>query len=191
MRTAAELQQAVRFILYELWMFRSCSPFLYPDTQIVENLRIEGLVLHARALRDFFYVRPLGPRHPNDVVATDFFPNGDQEWSFSQRDYPAYIAANPERMNRALAHISYDRIGWVATGEGWDHQKLFDELGEMWFKFLHLLEQHNPQALAWFKSHELADRVRFVRPFDDRRLEDYAPPSSILEGAGPLVPEWC
>jgi hypothetical protein len=50
-------QEAARFVVYELWMLRECANMPKPRTHAEKNVWYEGLGLHARVLRDFFFTK--------------------------------------------------------------------------------------------------------------------------------------
>lgn len=65
--------------------------FLYP--------LLDAIAIHARALLEFFYDRPSGRLHPDDLRAADFV-NG---WS---RELPGHLEQHLEQLDKHLAHIT-------------------------------------------------------------------------------------
>src|SRR4051794_35633290 len=115
-----EMQEAAEFVKHEWRQFswavsqsRTIPGFGLgtgrPDPS--EDAVIEVLLLHARALRDFFgRSRSRGELkkfQESDIVAEDFYDKpGD--WSKPSLTY-LEGKREYERLNRALAHLSYDR----------------------------------------------------------------------------------
>lgn len=149
----ATLQSAVRLVLYEMQMLLGCAHTPTLIDQFFENLRVEGLALHARVLRDFFFtkVNPTGNRStaPTDIVALDYFTDASA-WPHTSAHLPSYLHANKDRMDRALAHLSYDRRKYTGSDKGWLSAPLLQEIGEKWFEFLHRLQEKGEPAATWF-----------------------------------------
>jgi hypothetical protein len=149
----ATLQSAVRLVLYEMQMLCACAHTPTVTDPFFENLRVEGSPLHARVLRDFFFtkVNQQGQRRtrPDDIVAVDYFATASA-WPYTSAKLSPYLAATKERMDRALAHLSYDRLGYVGLGKEWSPSHLLLEIGAKWFEFLHRLQQQGEPAAAWY-----------------------------------------
>jgi len=164
MPTQAELEGSVSFILYELWMLRSCAEMPRPNDRVVRNLWYEGLALHARVLRDFFFTKVdrNGNRatHPTDVAAIDYFSSATK-WPHTSDTLPQYLLQNKERMDRALAHLSTDRIAYEQGDKDWNANALKSEVFMKWFEFMRTLSVDNPTAAAWFRGHRRARLVPF------------------------------
>jgi hypothetical protein len=52
-----------------------------------------------------------------------------------------------ERLNRALAHLSYDRLDYDVTGKGWNFVLLIAEIQHVWAAFLKALPE---ERRDWF-----------------------------------------
>lgn len=164
----ANLQDAVAFVLYELWMLRECAHMAMPRAQVPRNLWYEGLVLHSRVLRDFFFTKVdnnTGKRiiRPDDIVATDYFAT-PIAWPYTSRDLSPYLKRNKERMDRALAHLSISRLKYEAGGKNWSASLLLSEIGAKWFEFIAKLEQDDEHVVSWFRKHRRAKLVPFLPP---------------------------
>jgi hypothetical protein len=149
----ATLQSAVSLVLYEMQMLLGCAHTPPLMDRFFKNLQAEGLPLHARVLRDFFFtkVKQHGKRitRPDDIVAVDYFTI-TSAWPYTSAHLPPYLHANKERMDRALAHLSYDRLKYTGAGKRWLSAPLLQELGEKWFEFLHRLQERGEPAATWF-----------------------------------------
>lgn len=163
-----KLQEAVGLVLYELWMLRECAHGPEPDTQVLKNLQVEGLVLHARVLRDFFFTKVNTQGEPitraDDIVAVDYF-TGTSAWPHTSANLSPYLVATKVLMDRALAHLSYDRLGYTGPGKGWWPSKLLLEIGDKWFEFLRRLQQDNEPAASWFIQQAPSHQVPVTPPF--------------------------
>ena len=152
----AELEKVVRFIRYERHMFDWATeqiprgPTAHEwrcGTGMVEEpirVTIEAALIHARALRDFFCRRrkELSKRDETDILAEDFF-NDPGDW---QMPAFTYLEAKRVRLNRALAHLAYDRTAYLSD-EDWDFQEITNEIHCAWDEFLKRLPEHRAD---WF-----------------------------------------
>src|SRR5262249_4554709 len=89
-------------------------------------------LLHARELRDFLgrERKDLKGFEKTDIVAGDFF-DSPGEWVPHQ--IPSLSPApERERLNRSLAHLPYDRVGYETTGKEWPFKEIFDEVTAAW-----------------------------------------------------------
>ena len=106
---------------------------------------LESFLLHARTLRDFLCDDH--KRHRDDVLAGDFF-GAPEMWTKVRPPLGPYLPENRKRLNRALAHISYARLGFRARKE-WDISAVLRELDLIWQSFLAAL---SPERREWFWS---------------------------------------
>jgi hypothetical protein len=166
MVTQSELQNSVRFVMYDLWMLLEVSRMPKPSGRVLLNLWYEGLVLHSRVLRDFFYTKMndkgATATHGRDIVAADYLPASS--WPHTSATLPPYLEANKTRMDRALAHLSADRIEYEATGKDWDAQALLSEIYDRWFEFVVKLDLEGDYAAGWFRGNPRAHLVPFSPP---------------------------
>ena len=99
---------------------------------------VEVCLLHARALRDFLNrERTDQGVHKTDVLAVDFF-DAPNRWN--KLPFP-YLMKHKDRVNRALAHLSYDRVGYEVTGRDWDFKVIITEVTDAWQEFLRALPE--------------------------------------------------
>ncbi|HKI35229.1 MAG TPA: hypothetical protein VKA46_25455 [Gemmataceae bacterium] len=120
---------------------------------MLRNLWYEGLVLHARVLRDFFFtkVKENGKRdtRKDDIVAVDYFAT-PAAWAYTSKTLSPYLAKTKDRMDRTLAHLSFDRLQYKGQAKEWSSNSLLSEIGARWFDFLDQLQQRNEPAAVWF-----------------------------------------
>jgi hypothetical protein len=110
-----------------------------------DNSLKEVFLLHARVLRDFFY-QARRESHKTDIVAEDFFDAFDQ-W---RRPTLAYLWEKKTQLDRAFAHLSYDRIDYEESGtDTWEYKAITCELKEAFKMFLDALPA---ERKAWFKA---------------------------------------
>lgn len=51
-------------------------------------------------------------------------------WPHTSVSLPSYLYANKDRMNRAVAHLSYDRLNYVGEDKNWYPEPLLQEIGD-------------------------------------------------------------
>ncbi len=147
-------KEAVKFVVYELQMLWLCCRGLEPpppEGKFLTNLLTEGMVLHARVLRDFFFTKLDKKKKLNtrddDIVATHYCP----QWSYTSDNYPTYLKENKEQMDRALAHLSYDRLTYDEDDQKvWSPKEILEEISRIWSKFLETIQTDNNEAYGWF-----------------------------------------
>ncbi len=88
---------------------------------------LECFLLHVRVLRDFLTKPP--SRYDDDVLAVDFVGG-----NWSTPPVGKYLNDNKERLDKALAHLSYERIEFERNKQ-WLHRIVFEEISEMWGRF--------------------------------------------------------
>ena len=146
-RTDKELKETAEDpIVYEVDMLRQCASVLSkPLDQLTQNIALESFLVHVRNLREFLYG---AGTNRDDVVAGDFFPGPGQWEDINIRPpMPKVIEANRERLNKALAHVSYSRLKYKGPAKAWPSQQMASELIAVVRVFL----RHLPQdRSAWF-----------------------------------------
>ena len=106
---------------------------------------LESFLLHARNIRDFLCND--GSRHPDDVFASQFVQSSDT-WKKNRPPLGSYLAQNRDRLNKMLAHISDDRLGYMAAPK-WQVATIFNELIAIWRAFVAALP---PERSDWFRD---------------------------------------
>jgi hypothetical protein len=135
-------------VAYEIdmffWLAEVCgSPSLRlgaasaADTTRLNNVLIEGFVVHLRNVIDFLYLEK--PK-PTDVVAADFLPTG--VWDSLRPAICSSLEAARTRANKEIAHLTTDRIAGSPPAKAWDFQGLANELRPL----LHLLSANAPSS---------------------------------------------
>lgn len=167
MASKSELEQSVGFVLYHLWMLRECAKMSPPTKRVLRNLWYEGLVLHSRVLRDFFFTkldkRGMRCTKPDDIVAVDYFI-APTSWPHTSRALSTYLDQNKLRMDRALAHLSADRLAFEKKSKDWDAPLLLTEIYDKWFEFLARMGAEGNPAASWFRNDRRAGLVPFSPP---------------------------
>ncbi len=143
-RATEEIAQKVR---YERGMLDWCAQQIALASELPKsdanqsrsNLTLEGFLLHARVLRDFF-VGP--PKKDDDVLAEHFLeePVPVCTWSCP------YLSEhrNRKRLDKLLAHLTYTRLGHEKK---WNVAKIHAEIERAWQEFLGALPVGTQQ---WF-----------------------------------------
>ncbi len=117
-------EQIAQRVKYEFDMFEWLAGKIQGDwetaPQPMKNLLLEGFLLHARILRDFFIADP----KQDDVSARHFFDDPSQ-WRARSSSLCPYLKANTERLNKKLAHLTYSRL---TEEEQWDFRAIQAEI---------------------------------------------------------------
>jgi hypothetical protein len=167
--TPQQQLEVARFVGYELWMLRSIADTPKPIPLIERNLWYEGLVLHTRVLRDFFFTKhgKNGARstYDTDIVAVDYFAQGSASWRYTSNDLPAYLKANKNRMDWTLTHLTYGRLEFNGKGKDWSSARMRLEIGEKWFEFIAKLQAVNEAAAMAFLHHAKRFKLPLEAPF--------------------------
>jgi hypothetical protein len=150
-RSESEMKDAAGLVVYERKQFfyaSSCSVEwdVGTGTNGCEDSMKEVFLLHARVLRDFFNRRrvKLKQYEKTDILAEDFFDESDQ-WKSPPLNY---LLEKKTQLDRALAHLSYDRLGYEKRGEkNWNYRAITSELGEAFKAFWEALPN---ERRAWF-----------------------------------------
>jgi hypothetical protein len=103
------------------------------------------------------WLRP--PGTPLDKADSDFF---DKPGEWTPHQLPSITpAAERERLNRSLAHLSYDRAGYETTRKDWPFREIFDEVTAAWMAFLDALPDERKK---WFDEERDYGPARRGRP---------------------------
>ncbi len=105
------------------------------------NAMLECFLIHTRCLADFFCKK----RTKDDVIAGDYFSD-TEEWK--RVDLTPYLKANMPRLNKALAHLSYERLDFERNKK-WNVSQIRKDIESMWDKFLGKLPASRRK---WFES---------------------------------------
>ena len=140
-----------------------------PEETFPRSLAFEGVVLHARVLRDFFYRKLnkdgilIEPKL-DDILAIHYFAQ-NSSWPYTYADMSQYLKDTKIRMDRTLAHLSYDRLKYVGKEKAWDTRSIRKDIGDRWFEFFGKLQNAGdlsvPHFLQWIHEYD----VPTVPPF--------------------------
>lgn len=130
-----ELEGAPNKFRYELCMFRESLALLYrlpqPPDQVLHNVYMEAVLLHARNLLDFYTGKETDK---DDIRASHFVSRGehpqDSWWASSLMPY---LSGHKEDINKHLSHLTYKRV--VEKPE-WNWQKISEEIEAAYKEFL-------------------------------------------------------
>ena len=117
-----------------------------PSREVERKAFLECFLLHARNLYLFFTKRrsELRSFEKTDVVAEDFF---DDPADWIPATNLTYLTTNLRRLNRSLAHISYDRVDYERSKRWVVTHTIRVELTEAWNRFMNDLPK---QRRRWF-----------------------------------------
>jgi hypothetical protein len=154
-KAEGEMKKAAKLLWYERRQFSWAASIVNgpkPAPGIGPKCAFDGAVevflLHTRTLRDFFLrSRPLSKNAETDILAEDFFDTPGQ-WTKPTCIYLTEPRTK-ERLDRALAHVTYDRIDYARTGKNWRTSLIAAELDGAWSAFIGALPT---DRRAWFES---------------------------------------
>jgi hypothetical protein len=178
-RTDDDLRTASDHLHYEIQMLRGTMMLLATGTtgqSVLSNALIESFTIHARALMHFLY--PSEHTHPSDVLAEDFFKAGD--WISRRPVEPAAFSTARGRVNKEIAHLTYDRQLVTPELKGWDFVALGNAILEIIQPFLHAMPQ---QLLGprWQKDSPLCGTDACMVPLEDagKTKTDVSTPGNV------------
>ena len=138
-------KQAIEHICYEMKRMKECYERwlqirLRGGSQIEVNDLIELILLHTRAVLDFFECSRVDAKitagtkkaFPDDIISEDY------GWSSSEIPIDRMIKA---RINKEIAHLSYARCGLTKKQKEWPFDTFVPELLEHCEKFLEHLSK--------------------------------------------------
>jgi len=137
-READSLRRASDHLYYELSMLRHTAAVLatgaLSDSHL-SNACIESFTVHFRAIVDFLYSeKPFD----SDVIAEDFFSSPD-EWTSRRPELAAQLSSARKRVNKEIAHLTYDRQHVVPELKDWNFKTLYDEISSAVKRFVELV----------------------------------------------------
>jgi hypothetical protein len=104
---------------------------------------LEPFLLHARNIREFLYQ---DSALKDDVLAVHFFDKPN-DWTARRPAIGEYLKSLRERLNKALAHVSYTRRNY-RNDDGWNVGQIKRELEGPWNAFIDALPAEKRQ---WFE----------------------------------------
>jgi hypothetical protein len=161
-RLAEELIAASRHLDYELRMLEETALKLSTrgcGDHVTTNAILESFAMHARSIIWFLY--PQKQRYPTDVLAEDYVPT----WPQIRPRMPKTLVPLAARVNKSVAHLSYDRNDIVDEAKSWLHVQIARDIGEVIRRFI----DHAPKSF-------------FCEQMNERRE---LPGRSLLDGAWP------
>lgn len=179
-KSEVEMRAVVRYVWYEWEMFSWAADVMKSTILIgreqedwntgtggqdeVRDATVEVTLLHARELRDFLSRerKDLKGFEKTDIVAGDFF-DSPGEWVLHQISSVS-PAPERERLNRSLAHLSYDRVEYDTTGKEWPFREIFAEVTAAWVAFLDALPDDRKKWFDEERDYRPARRGRPLSP---------------------------
>lgn len=123
---------------YEMEMFCYAEGQLSKAQGNLRKAMIECALLHARNLLDFFTGnQPMTGRMDEKSIRAGHFIKENTWW---KSDKLSYLQKRKKDINKALSHLTYDRIG--AEYE-WDLAKIKDEVEASYIEFVKLLPKED------------------------------------------------
>lgn len=144
-KSERELEGIAHEVQYEVDMMRNAARLLRSARDRVHRtFYLELFLLHLRNMREFLYCTST---NPDDVAAEDFISPDD--WSSIRPPLGPKISKERERLNRALAHLSYSRLIYNKTGKGWYVETMRGEIEGTLETFFRAIP---PGWKKWFRS---------------------------------------
>jgi hypothetical protein len=137
-------EQVAKLVCYEMKMFEWILDSMRHHRHATlpeKNLRLEGLLLHARTLMDFLISSGTNSR---DILAKHFLEDEDA-WIAKSKPLFTQLREDRGRINKKLAHLSYRRLD---LKQGWDDALIAAEVRDGWHEFVASLD---PTRRSWFK----------------------------------------
>ena len=150
-RTDDEVRAASDHLYYEIQMLQGTMAILATAAtgqSILSNALIESFTIHARVLMHFLY--PTGSIQPSDVLAEDFFDDVGH-WLAIRPDEPAVFRTARGRVNKEIAHLTYDRQLITPELKGWN----FVALGNEILKIVQIFVSAIPQQLLGLRWQQI------------------------------------
>lgn len=113
------------------------------EENIEGSALLESFLLHVRNLRDFLFRD--SSNHKDDVLAVDYFIL-QEDWRKIRPPMGKYLNGLRERINKALAHISYTRLDY-RMDKLWNVEQIKNDLTLPWNAFLNAIP---PEKRQWF-----------------------------------------
>jgi hypothetical protein len=133
-RTKEELRKASDHLQYEVKMLNDTMIALatgVTGNSTLNNALIESFTVHTRALIYFLY--PTNAQ-PGDVLAEDYFDEG--KWRSIRPDEPEIFPRIKRRVNKEVAHLTYDRQSVKPELKGWNFISIGNTIMEIVKVFL-------------------------------------------------------
>jgi hypothetical protein len=103
---------------------------------------LESLLLHTRVLHDFFCKD--SRLKADDILASDFIDTWDAK--LAEAKCP-YIASRKDRLHKALAHLSTQRVKYESDNKEWDIASIQSEVSALIAEFKNALPT---DQVPWF-----------------------------------------
>ena len=139
-------QNAANAVLYEWTMFKWVSAEIERRNEAgqirdeVDNLLLEGLLLHTRILKEFLQT---SKTKRDDILAAHFLDDAET-WNAKVKQLFPRIRDDSDRLNKKLAHLSYRRLEMC---QSWDVKLIYCEINDGWNEFIKALD---PERREWF-----------------------------------------
>lgn len=144
-RSEEELREIAAEVQYEIDMMRHAVQLLErPRNRLHRTCYLELFLLHLRNIRDFLYPERA---QDDDVLAEDLV--APKDWPSTRPPLGPTIGKERERLNRALAHISYSRLRYNKSGKGWKVGVMHTEIENSLEAFFAAVRA---ERIDWFKS---------------------------------------
>lgn len=99
------------------------------EPSIIKNALIMAFAIHFRNIYDFMYAgrNEIQRPRPSDIIAEDFFKS-PEDWRNAILNYPESAGKIKKRMNKLIAHLTYDQISLSSEEKLWDLTTMLNDL---------------------------------------------------------------
>lgn len=126
-------------------------------SQVIHYASLESFLIHTRNIVDFLCNKQDKQLRDDDIIAKYYIA----QWQSNMDVFP-YIKKHYDRLNKSVAHLSYERITWEIEhkkgkeGKEWQINTIYNEVELAWSKFW---SQLGPKR-DWFERDR--DQVMFA-----------------------------
>ena len=146
-RSEEELKGIAKEVQYEIDMMLHAARLYHGQPNRIglhRTFYLELFLLHLRNVRDFLFFEPTKVKE-EDVAAEDLIPS----WPSMKSPPGLTISIERERLNRALAHLSYSRLTYNKREKGWNVRRMHREIEAWLAAFFHAIPS---ERMEWFES---------------------------------------
>lgn len=129
---------------------------------LIGNSLILSFAVHFRNIFDFLYTSNLNQK--DDVIAEHFF-DSSKDWLSLRPPQSAVLITSRKRLNKHLAHITYERVNQTSEDRFWDFQAILEALAPAINAFIHNVDKSKLHSDLF---DELSHRT-WIRFMNDKR----------------------
>ncbi len=120
------LRESSNHLHFEYWMLVSIAnarATVPAEKGWLQNALIESIVIHYRALFDFFYSKPRG----DDVSAGHYFDSAE-DWARPRPPETELLRKSRKRAGKEIVHLTYARLDVSPETEPWRFREITQDI---------------------------------------------------------------